>query len=188
MHADSELTLEVWDERLATTGERVGVLRKRVCEQLEPLVREAYAQLDHGRAEVGVTYGGEWQDVGLIDALARSRDDDVRRGLSLVGPHRDEVTISLAGLPARTSSSQGEQRSLVLGLRLASHRLVIEARDRQPILLLDDVFSELDPERSAALVAHLPAGQTLVTTAHPLPEGLHHDSRFVVSNGHLRAG
>lgn len=185
---EDAITLDVWDDRLVATGERIAGLRTRLCDQLGPLVGEAYADLDGGTSVVSVSYVGDWHAVGLADALRESRGDDVRRGLSLVGPHRDEVEIGLAGLPARTSASQGEQRSLVLALRLASHRLVIAARDHTPILLLDDVFSELDPRRCAALVAHLPAGQTILTTAHPLPAELGHDARFVVRDGVVTAG
>ena len=102
-------------------------------------------------------------------ALAAARADDVRRGVSTVGPHRDDVVVSIGGAPARTQASQGEQRTLALALRLAVHHVVSAAAESPPVLLLDDVFSELDPERSAALLAHLPAGQTLLTTASGLP-------------------
>lgn len=74
-------------------------------------------------------------------------------------------------MPARTHASQGEQRSLALALRLAVHEAVTESTGAAPVLLLDDVFSELDPSRSAALLASLPAGQAVLTTAGPLPEG-----------------
>ncbi len=70
-----------------------------------------------------------------------------------MGPHRDEVALSIGGAPARTQASQGEQRTLALALRLASHHVVTAETGTPPVLLLDDVFSELDPERSAALLA-----------------------------------
>ncbi len=88
-----------------------------------------------------------------------------------MGPHRDDLDLDLNGLPARTHASQGEQRTLALALRLAAHRLVTERVGSAPVLLLDDVFSELDGDRSAALLAHLPQGQVLLTTAGPLPGG-----------------
>jgi DNA replication and repair protein RecF len=91
--------------------------------------------------------------------------------VSTVGPHRDDVLVELDGLPARLHASQGEQRSLALALRLAGHELVAAAVGSPPLLLLDDVFSELDPFRSAALVEHLPAAQTLLTSASGLPPG-----------------
>ena len=108
----------------------------------------------------------------LADALAASRRDDLRRGVNTVGPHRDDLVLALDGREARTHASQGEQRCLALALRLGVHELVRTRTPLRPTLLLDDVFSELDPVRSRALVAQLPAGQSLLTTAAPLPEGI----------------
>ena len=114
-------------------------------------------------------YVADWARVGLAEALAAARTDDVRRGVSTVGPHRDDVDLRIAGLPARTHASQGEQRSLALALRLAAHHVITDVTGSAPILLLDDVFSELDPDRSDALLANLPAGQTVLTSASGLP-------------------
>ena len=100
------------------------------------------------------------------------RNEDLRRGLNTVGPHRDDLVIVLDGREARTHASQGEQRCLALALRLGIHQLVRAATPVAPTLLLDDVFSELDPARSRALIAELPAGQAILTTAAPLPEGI----------------
>jgi DNA replication and repair protein RecF len=119
---------------------------------------------------VTLRYEASW-DGSLADALVASRPDDLRRGVSTVGPHRDELGLAVGGLPARTHASQGEQRSLALALRLAGHHLVTGRIGSAPILLLDDVFSELDPDRSAALLDDLPAGQAILTTAGVLPAG-----------------
>jgi DNA replication and repair protein RecF len=108
----------------------------------------------------------------LNDALVVSFDDDRFRGYTTVGPHRDDIDLSLEGRDARRQASQGEQRSLALALRLAGHELVRQQRGVDPLLLLDDVFSELDPVRSNRLLGLLPLGQTLVTTASPLPAAL----------------
>ncbi|MHB1584121.1 MAG: DNA replication/repair protein RecF, partial [Acidimicrobiales bacterium] len=108
----------------------------------------------------------------LADALAAARRDDLRRGVSTVGPHRDDLVLGLGGRDARTQASQGQQRCLALSLRLAVHRLVTTETTSAPLLLLDDVFSELDPERSRALVRSLPDGPALLTTAVPLPGGV----------------
>jgi DNA replication and repair protein RecF len=102
-------------------------------------------------------------------ALRTALDDDVHRGYSTIGPHRDDVVFQLDGRDARRQASQGEQRSLALAVRLAGHELVLRQRGVSPLLLLDDVFSELDPVRSDRLLQLLPTGQTLVTTASPLP-------------------
>ena len=103
-----------------------------------------------------------------------------------MGPQRDELELRISGLPARTHASQGEQRSLAWALRLAAHTLVTAAAESPPILLLDDVFSELDPDRSAALLAHLPAGQTVLTTAGGVPAGAAPDLVLDVERGTVR--
>ena len=125
------------------------------------------------RASLGTDTRRGALTTALADALAAARTEDVRRGVSTVGPHRDELALSIGGAPARTQASQGEQRTLALALRLAAHHVVTAEAGSPPVLLLDDVFSELDPERSAALLAHLPAGQTLLTTASGLPPDAH---------------
>jgi DNA replication and repair protein RecF len=122
-------------------------------------------------ASVAVAYERSW-DGDLQTALAASRADDLRRGVNTVGPHRDELVLRLDGLTARTHASQGEQRCLALALRLSLHAIVRERTTLRPTLLLDDVFSELDPARSRALVAELPTGQAILTTAVPVPSGV----------------
>jgi len=124
-----------------------------------------------GRVLVQQRYERSW--VGdLLDALTASRTDDLRRGVNTVGPHRDDLYLAIDGREARTHASQGEQRCLALALRLGVHTLVRTRTPLVPTLLLDDVFSELDPARSKALVAELPAGQSILTTAAPLPGGI----------------
>lgn len=164
-------TLDVWDSRLAEVGEAVARDRVALVERLAPVLIGAYRDLAGTDADVHIGHEPEWRTAGLVAALAEARKDELRRGVSLVGPHRDEVDLALHGLPARTHASQGEQRSLALALRLAAARLIADVVESPPLLLLDDVFSELDPERSGALLAHLPAGQTVITTAGPLPAG-----------------
>ena len=98
----------------------------------------------------------------------RSRDarrDDLRRGVTTVGPHRDDLDLAIGGLPARTHASQGEQRSLALALRLAAHHVVTATAGTPPVLLLDDVFSELDPTAATRCCTTCPPGQTVLTSA-----------------------
>ncbi len=161
---EESTTLDVWDARLDQAGTALVEARERVVADLAPLVAEHCSRLAGRRVEVGLVYRRSWQG-SLLEALERSRADDLARGVSLIGPHRDELDLSLDGLPARTHASQGEQRSLALALRLGAHQLATERLGSAPVLLLDDVFSELDPLRSAALVAGLPPGQALLTTA-----------------------
>ena len=177
------LTLDVWDDRLTRAGEELARRRTETLDVLVPQIATAYRDLAGRELPVGAVYQAAWSGTGLATALADARDQDLRRGITTVGPHRDEVALSLDGLPARTHASQGEQRSLALALRLAVHRAITTVSGSSPILLLDDVLSELDEGRSEALVAHLPPGQTLLTTAGPLPSHTSPDLVLRVTDG-----
>jgi DNA replication and repair protein RecF len=182
-----ELTLDVWDTKLAQAGEALVEARVTMLDRLAPQLALAYARVAQREEDVSVTYVAPWKSAGLAAALAEHRRDDVRRGVSTVGPHRDEVELRIAGLPARTHASQGEQRSLAWALRLATHTVVHEATGSPPVLLLDDVFSELDPGRSAALLANLPGGQAVLTTAGALPSAARPDLVLDVRDGAVTA-
>lgn len=163
-------TLDVWDTKLADAGEAMGRARAALVDALRPRTAEAYGDLAGAETPVELEYDPAWRRVGLAQALLEGRTDDVRRQISLIGPHRDELALTINGLPSRTHASQGEQRTLALALRLAGHRFVAERVGSVPVLVLDDVLSELDPHRSDALFAHLPVGQVIITTAGALPE------------------
>ena len=180
---DAATTLDVWDAKLAAVGEQFGHARATLVERLSPFVRGAYEQLADRPSCVELTYAAGWRGPGLAAALAAARADDVRRGVSTVGPHRDDVELMIDAMPARTHASQGEQRTLALALRLGAHRLVSERVQTPPVLVLDDVLSELDPTRAAALLRHLPAGQVVLTTAGVLPESAHPDAILRIEAG-----
>ena len=173
--ASGEITasLDVWDQRLADAGKVLVAARERLVADLGPLVASAYGHLAGAGEQVVMDqrYVRSWEG-DLLDALAARRTDDLRRGVNTVGPHRDDLLLQIEGREARTHASQGEQRCLALALRLGVHELIRSRTALVPTLLLDDVFSELDPARSRALVAELPAGQAILTTAAPLPEGI----------------
>jgi DNA replication and repair protein RecF len=177
-------TLDVWDTKLSEAGEGLANARRDLVERLAPALRDAYgAVAGVEKADVAALYDAPWMDDGLASALAASRKDDLRRGVTLVGPHRDELDLRIGGLPSRTHASQGEQRSLALALRLAAHETVTAETGTPPVLLLDDVFSELDPERSDALLQHLPTGQTVLTSAAGLPPRAHPDKIVHIDAG-----
>jgi len=169
------LTLDVWDTKLAEVGEALGRERAVLVDALGAPVGDAYTQLAGEDASVRLGYAPPWRSVGLMAALQAGRDEDVRRQVCLIGPHRDELDLELNAMPARTHASQGEQRTLALALRLGAHSLVTERIGMAPVLVLDDVFSELDPDRSHALLEHLPPGQVVLTTAGALPTGARPD-------------
>jgi DNA replication and repair protein RecF len=182
---DIEVTLEVWDAKFAEIADQFGYARATLVARLAPMVHEAYEQLAGIPTAVDLHYEPAWRSTGLAAALSDARTLDLRRGVSTVGPHRDELTLSIAGLPSRTHASQGEQRTLALALRLAGHRLVTERTGSAPVLVLDDVLSELDDHRATALLDHLPAGQVVITTASELPPAARADRILRVRAGQV---
>jgi DNA replication and repair protein RecF len=181
-------TLDVWDARFAAVGDQFGHARATLVARCRPMVSEAYEQLAGHGVPVEISYEPEWRRGGLAAAVIESRAADVRRGVSTVGPHRDELDLVLDGMPARTHASQGEQRTLALALRLAAHRLVAERTGSTPLLVLDDVLSELDPGRATALLANLPAGQVVITSASPLPVEARPDRVLEIKAGTVLGG
>jgi DNA replication and repair protein RecF len=196
-------TLGVWDAHLARTGAELLAERLRLVEALRPYVGHAYATVARGATtdDAGLDYqpslelDGLTERTDLIDRLLAElevrRSDELDRGISLVGPHRDELLLTLGNgeqrLPVRGYASHGESWSFALALRLASYDLV-RADGDDPILILDDVFAELDTERRSQL-AELVAGaeQVLVTAAvaADVPEKLA-GVRFLVAGGEVR--
>lgn len=175
-----DVTLSVWDSRLAQSGGRVMARRMRVIETLAPLLAASYRVIAATSVGALFTYraswwageldpvsAGEYADA-LASSLEASRQVDYERRMTTLGPHRDEPGFSLDGREARTLASQGEQRTVALAVKLAAHAAITESVDEPPVLLLDDVFSELDPERSSALAEALPEEtQTMITSARP---------------------
>jgi DNA replication and repair protein RecF len=180
---DTAMTLDVWDAKLAEVGDQFGHARAVLVARLTPLVGLAYEQLADRPTSIELRYEPPWRQRGLGIALAEARADDVRRGVSSVGPHRDDLELFIDGMPARTHASQGEQRTLALALRLGAHRLVTDKAGSAPVLVLDDVLSELDPGRCEALLRHLPPGQVVLTTAGVLPEAAHPDAILRIEAG-----
>jgi DNA replication and repair protein RecF len=161
-------TLDVWDAKLAETGTAVADARAQLASTLQPAVSAAYDRVAESSVQVAFGYERSWS--GPLDAaLMAARPDDLRRGTSTVGPHHDDLVATIGGLSSRTHASQGEQRSLALALRLGGHQELADTLGSRPVLLLDDVFSELDPDRSEALLAALPPGQVLLTTTGAVP-------------------
>ncbi len=204
--------LEVWDDHLVTAGAELTVGRLRLVEQLRDLVAGSYSAVSGNNRDTGLEYRMSAQQAGhppaappaaagapaaaepdagklagcLREALALRRRAELERAVCLVGPHRDELELSIGGLPARGYASHGESWSMALALRLAAYQL-LRAGGEDPVLLLDDVFAELDSERRERL-AGLIAGaeQVLITAAvrEDVPGGLT-GARFGVAEGEI---
>lgn len=177
-------TLDVFDESLVAAGAEIVRGRLGLGRRLAATATDAYDALADSGETVEARYQSDWSDTDLVgadgsaiatalrEALTQNRNRELERRLTLVGPHRDEWRLSIGALDARTHSSQGEQRSLSLALRLAGHMCVRETTGTTPVLLLDDVFSELDARRARSLVSQLPHGQTVLTTASGVPDAV----------------
>ena len=157
--------LTVWNQQFVTLSEQWGRLRQQTLVKIQDLAQKAYENLVGGTEKLEITYNPRWLQEGLLSLLKEAERDEVRRGTTLIGPHRDDIEILLDGMSARTHASQGEQRTIALSLRVAGHHLLHKVHKTKPLLLLDDVFSELDSDRTERLLHLLVADQTFITTA-----------------------
>jgi DNA replication and repair protein RecF len=169
--------LEVWDLELLSTGAAIVRARAAVVEDLRRRAAQTHARIAPGEMlEVGyVAPPGD-----LAGALAAARPEDLRRGVTTIGPHRDDLLIALEGRETRAYASQGQQRTAVVSIKLAEARVIESRSGEAPVLLLDDVLSELDAGRRAALLEQLMAsGQVIITSveAEPFPPEVMHRAR-----------
>ncbi|GAA2239874.1 DNA replication/repair protein RecF [Rarobacter faecitabidus] len=190
-------TLDVWDEKLAQLGAQITTLRHGVIKQLAPYVAAAYDQVSSSASVAAIAYRSSLDahveqdeslelaptvaaatiEARLLETLLKLRPKEVERGLTLVGPHRDDLYLSIDGLATKTHSSHGESWSMALALRLASYDLLtigpsgddVEwvpwAQDAEPVMILDDVFAELDARRRRSLVERVAAAKQVLITA-----------------------
>jgi len=173
-------------------GTTLARLRRQLVEELKPWAAAAHHDISENPAEsLELAYQCQATD-DFAAALAASSQEESRRRLTVVGPHRDDLPLSLNGHPAATFASEGQQRTLALSLKLAQARLLHALHGQPPILLLDDIFGELDPRRRNALLRALPHGsQQLITTTHLgwaahefRPQQLYHVAHGTLSLSH----
>jgi len=164
-------TLEVWSERFLTLGTEIEDLKGRAVTRLAPLAAEVYAEIGGPSApRLGVSLLRSHPHGTLAEALAASAEDELARRVTVVGPHRDDLGITLAGHSVQSYGSRGEARTAALALRVAEYRLLSEKHREPPVLLMDDFTAELDESRRAYLLrlaASTP--QVLVTGTEPPP-------------------
>ena len=173
---DYESQLALWDAQLATTGSRVTRRRARVLERLAPLAAAWHASISASTEVLQVSYAPnislekdepEAVQMAFLEKLLSRRLPEQVHGTTLVGPHRDEVDFTINETPAKSYGSQGQQRTLVLALKLAELKLIEEVVGEPPLLLLDDVLAELDLNRQNQLLEAIQDRfQTLITTTH----------------------
>ncbi|MCV7377187.1 DNA replication/repair protein RecF [Mycobacterium alsense] len=176
-------TLDVWDNRLAEHGAALMAARIDLVNQLAPEVEKAYQLLAPGSRPATISYRSslgdpqvgsdptdrEFLEAALLAALSARRDAELERGVCLVGPHRDDLELRLGDEPAKGFASHGESWSFAVGLRLAAYELLREDGS-DPVLLLDDVFAELDATRRRALASVAESAEQVVVTAAVLED------------------
>ncbi len=168
-------TVSVWDARTADLGARVMEERRQFISNIEPFIQETFQGISKGRESIHISYvpsfqpGNSVQETAalFVKELERTVSSDVRSGFTITGPHRDDIEIQINGVSARVYGSQGQQRSAVLAMKLAEARILEECTGEAPIVLLDDVLSELDKERQDYLLNHLHDQQVFITCCEP---------------------
>jgi len=193
-------SLASWDAMLVKTGARIIHRRVEFLDHLTPIVREVYGHLVPDGEIVDMRYRSSIQDeaenwtetavmeTAFYHVLDRGRERELHRGTSLFGPHRDDVGFHLNLRSIRDYGSQGQYKTLAVALKFSEYLYLSRQLDRMPLLLLDDVFSELDGSRRRKLVEYLAdAGQVFLTTADAKPDyGMTQDIQyFLIQNGRI---
>lgn len=182
--------LAPWDEQVASLGMELVDRRRRAVAALQTEIQRVYPAVSGARHKVQVSYrsvvGEATEPAALVAALGQARAMELRRGQTLVGPHRDDLAIELDGVDARAFGSRGQQRLLALALRLAEVWPVADAAGTSPVLLLDDALSELDPDVRGNVLREIQGGEQVFLTS---PETLEvsRAARWVVEGGGIVA-
>ena len=160
--------LFVWDIRLSELGNTIADSRKKLLSDISPKLTKLYQEITQSKANVSLTYQSscnqENYGTNMLKQLKNNVTKDIERGFTGTGPHRDDTTVFFDGHPAKEVASRGETRTVVLALKILELELLKEQKDMRPVLLLDDVFSELDGARRKHLTEYLQNYQTFITT------------------------
>lgn len=182
-------TLDIWDMQLASFGKDVIKSRRKFADQLNELIRDIHSHLSGGREELVIRYEPNTEENELEAALKRSRETDLRQRTTMAGPHRDDLSFVVNGIDIRRFGSQGQQRTAALSLKLAEIELVKKLVKDYPVLLLDDVLSELDSRRQEHLLSGIKHIQTIITCTgldDLVTHSFHIDRVFQIVNGTVK--
>lgn len=197
-HSELQDTLDIWDARLIRFGVQVMEERRPYIEKLKEKITGIYSGISKEREQIELTYQMSLKAEGQLTSaereeffqkeLNRQRGTDIRSGFTSVGPHRDDLLIEINGMSARMYGSQGQQRSAVLSLKLAESEILTESTGETPLILLDDVMSELDGGRQDYLLNHLHDRQVFITCCDPQSISLMETGkRFLVESGTIQS-
>lgn len=159
-------TIDIWDRALSELGARIAEERKKFIEELSPFASLAHSYISGGREDLVIKYSSSFDDnyqEKMLKTLQKNLEKDFKLGFTSVGVHRDDIDIYLNGVEVKNYGSQGQQRTVALSLKLAELEIIKNRVGEYPILLLDDVFSELDKERRQKLLNFTSKTQTIIT-------------------------
>lgn len=179
--------VEAWTQVLVEHGQVLHSLRRALIAALAPHAAAAHRDIGGAEETLTLTYEPSGSDDFAVQ-LAAAREEELRRRVTFIGPHRDDIAITINGLPAARFASEGQQRTIALALKLAQAAVLTAQCGRYPVLLMDDIFGELDPRRRNALLRALPAAsQKLITTTHLnwLDDSFRPDAIWQVAGGVL---
>ena len=184
--APSEM-LDVFENEIASLGGKITDYRIKYCIQMTENSSDIYRELSSLREELSVEYMPSCSPEDMIDRLYKARKTDVFSGITSVGPHRDDLDFKINGISARSFGSQGQQRSVAGSLKLGEAKTLKDITGEQPITILDDVMSELDPDRQAFILNHIKNWQVFLTCCDPANITTLNDGKvFTVSGGKIK--
>lgn len=196
----NRLYLDVWDEQLAAAGAFISVMRYNFCNMLQGCVSGIYSSFSGGREVIEIRYKssiydelegetdyhGKLSDI-FIEKLKNNAYIDIKRGFTSIGAHRDDICIEINGLPVKEFGSQGQARSAALAIKLAFAKLLKKERGEPPVILLDDILSELDPERKSFILNNIDDMQVIITCCDSSAIAKMRDGKiFEIKGGRLK--
>ncbi len=179
--------LDAFEAEIASYGKKITQQRINYCQRVTNNASDIYGELSSMREELSVEYLPSCSADDLAEKLFLARKNDIFSGITSVGPHRDDLDFKINGISARAFGSQGQQRSVAIALKLAEARTLKEITGEQPVAILDDVMSELDPARQGFILNHIKDWQVFITCCDPANITTLNDGKvFTVSGGKIK--
>ncbi len=179
--------LSAFENEIAQNGEKLIEFRENYCRDITPHLTDIYSGLSVNKEELSAEYISSCRAPDLAEELLRSRARDIYSGVTSVGPHRDDIDFKINGISARTFGSQGQQRSVAIALKLAEARNLKDITGEEPVAILDDVFSELDPDRQSYILNNIKDRQVFITCCDPSNiKNLESGKVFTLSAGRIK--
>ncbi len=185
-HADLASLIDVFDGEIAENGAKIIEYRKKYIDLLKETVPKIYYGISGKKEQLEISYNCNCSAEFLFERLKANRREDMRSGVTSVGPHRDDIELTINGASARLYGSQGQKRSVALSLKLAEAEILSNKTGERTVALLDDVMSELDPTRQNYILNHIKGWQVFITCCDPSNiENLSAGKIFNVKNGEI---